>query len=85
MTKEYLVTRYERTGIDDFSDFFYIMAKNIEDSLQTAGAIPGEDYTILDLYKLAQPFVLHRFQTDDAGKFSFNISWSKWPETDSEA
>jgi hypothetical protein len=75
MAKEYLITRYERTGLDDFSDFFYIIAKNIEDSLQTAGAIPGEDYTILDIYKLAQPFVLHRFQSQTDGKFGFNLSW----------
>lgn len=75
MVKEYLMSRFERTGLDDFSDFFYIIAKNIEDSLQTAGAIPGEDYTILDLYKLAQPFVLCRFQSDTGGEFHFNISW----------
>lgn len=41
-----------------FSDIYLVMARRIEESLVEAGAIGGEDYSIMDCYKLAQPFVL---------------------------
>ena len=40
-------------------------AEIIEDSLIKAGAKPGTDYTILDLFKLAQPFLLHRYKNGE--------------------
>ena len=45
-----------------FADAFLITADIIEKSLIQGGAKPGKDYTIIDLYKLAQPFILHRYQ-----------------------
>jgi hypothetical protein len=49
-------------GADAFPDAFQKTAEIIESSLIQAGATPGKDYTILDLYRLAQPFILHRYQ-----------------------
>ena len=47
---------------NNFEDFFCVVAHRIESSMIEAGASAGEDYTMLDLFKLAQPFVLHRFE-----------------------
>jgi hypothetical protein len=49
---------------NSLQDCFYITAASIEQSLMQCGAIPGVDYTRLDLYKLAQPFVLQKFKDD---------------------
>lgn len=56
-------------GALNLSDEFYAIAYNIETSMLHAGAVPGQDYTRLDLYKLAQPFVLELFKGND--KFSY--------------
>jgi hypothetical protein len=37
------------------------VAQNIESALVDNGAVPGKDYTQLDLVKLALPFALKRF------------------------
>lgn len=55
-----------------FEDYYLAIAKNIEDSLVEAGATPGEDYTIIDLYTLAQPFVLDQFKEN---KIDIAIEW----------
>lgn len=65
MAKNHLINNFETTSMKSFEDFFLVIAKNIEDSLIMAGATPEKDYTILDLYKLAQPFVLHKFKEDN--------------------
>ena len=44
------------------NDEYLAVAYTIEKSLLDAGAKPGQDYSLLDLYKLAQPFVLERFK-----------------------
>lgn len=56
-------------GALNLSDEFYAIAYNIETSMLNAGAVPGKDYSRLDLYKLAQPFVLELFKGND--KFSY--------------
>lgn len=58
--------------LDDFdmsqlSDVYFVMAKQVEYSLLSAGAVPGKDYTVLDLYRLAQPFVLEKFREGNVG------------------
>lgn len=60
------------SGPNDLIDCYQIIAANIEGSLIQAGATPGKDYTILDVYKLAQPFVLERFRK---GKIRYQESW----------
>jgi len=57
-----LLRRPENYGTNVFQDALLVTACYIEDSLIQGGAKPGKDYTVVDLYKLAQPFVLSRFQ-----------------------
>lgn len=57
-----LIRDYEVTDHSSLEDLLLVMAKNVEDSMLQAGAKPGDDYTILDLYKLAQPFALDVFK-----------------------
>jgi hypothetical protein len=59
-------------GKRDLSKTFTVIAKNIEDSLVKAGAEAGIDYTYLDLYQLASPFVLAMFVDKDADEISFD-------------
>ena len=65
-----LMETWDLMGALDLSDEFYAIAYNIETSMLNAGAKPGVDYTHLDLYKLAQPFVLELFKSND--KFSYS-------------
>jgi hypothetical protein len=60
-----LMTKLEVYGQNAFPDAFYMTAYHIECSLIQAGAEPGKDYMLLDLYKLAQPFVLNRYQKNE--------------------
>jgi hypothetical protein len=57
-----LLKRPKNYGVNAFADAYLITACLIEESLIQGGAQPGKDYTIVDLYKLAQPFVLARYQ-----------------------
>ena len=57
-----LVPRLETLDTRDMQDVFITAAGGIEQSLQTCGAQPGTDYTLLELYQLALPFVLERFK-----------------------
>lgn len=70
MSKKRLMNRCENNDLTGFEDFYYVMAWNIESSLLIAGAEPGKDYSILDLYQLAQPFVLKQFNED---RVSFDV------------
>jgi len=49
-------------GRKAFADVFLMTAGLIEESMMQGGAEPGKDYTVLDLFKLAQPFVLSRYE-----------------------
>jgi len=60
--KKTLLTKPECYAKNAFPDAYLVTACWIESSLIQAGAKPGKDYTILDLYKLAQPFVLSRYR-----------------------
>jgi len=55
------------TDASHLQDLLLVLAKNIEKSLIAGGAVGGQDYTILDLYKLAQPFALTAFETGKVG------------------
>jgi hypothetical protein len=67
-----LIRNLTLTDHSTLEDLLLVMAKNVEDSLLEAGAKPGKDYTLLDLYKLAQPFALETFK---GGKINFTTSW----------
>lgn len=46
----------------DFGDVYLLFAGAIERALRDAGSIPERDYTVLDLFTLAQPHVLAECQ-----------------------
>jgi hypothetical protein len=46
-------------------DAWLVVAWNIEQSLISAGATPGTDYTWIDLYQMAQPFVIEKWEKGD--------------------
>lgn len=68
-----LIRSYETIDQTTLEDFYMAIAKGIEKSLIQAGAVPGTDYTFLDLYKLAQPFVLEAYKKE--GALSVPASW----------
>lgn len=49
-------------GHNSFIDLWSFMAHQTEKALRQSGAVPGKDYSALDLFKLAQPFVLERYR-----------------------
>jgi hypothetical protein len=49
----------------NLSDEFMAIASTIEQSLIESGAVPDQDYSYVDLYNLAQPFVLEIAKTGD--------------------
>jgi len=57
-----LITEYEHVDTRTLQDGWLEVARNIEVSMMQAGAVPGDDYTYLDLYKLAQPIVLQQLK-----------------------
>ena len=57
-----LLKRFSLMGSNELSDEYFAIAYNIEDALLYSGAEPGKDYTRLDLFHLAQPFVLEKFK-----------------------
>ena len=57
-----LIQKVSQMGSGELADEFFAIAYNIEDALLYSGATPGEDYTRLDLFHLAQPFVLEKFK-----------------------
>jgi hypothetical protein len=42
--------------LNTLTDYWITVAENVENALLEIGAIPGQDYTRLDLIKLASPF-----------------------------
>jgi len=51
-----LIRDYEDFDNNDLGDRLRLISKNIEDSLVNTGAIPGKDYTYMDLYRMAIQF-----------------------------
>jgi hypothetical protein len=55
---ESLITPPDLTDLSTVPDYWLHCACNVELGLQAAGARPGIDYSILDLFKLARPLVV---------------------------
>lgn len=58
-----LIRYFEVTDTSTLTDYWWLTAKAIEQSLMQSGAEPGIDYSRIDLYNLAKPFVLERFKS----------------------
>lgn len=76
-----LINAPTATDCSTLEDLWMALAKNVEQSLELGGAVPGKDYTILDCYKLAQPFALAMFKTVGADgekrRITFDAGWPK--------
>lgn len=57
-----LIQHKDLMAAGDLGDELHAVSFSIEQGLINAGAKPGVDYTHLDLFKLAQPFVLQMFK-----------------------
>lgn len=55
-----LLPFFETTDIGTVQDFWWLSARAAEESLITSGAVPGVDYQMLDLYRLAAPLVAEK-------------------------
>lgn len=71
--KKSLIKSFDTLDTNSLEDFYMVIAQSIEASLIQSGAAPGTDYTLLDLYKLAQPFVLEQFKTEKS--LSYAVKW----------
>lgn len=56
-----LMKTYDKVSMTALEDTIYVCALNVEDALLLGGAKPGEDYQMLDLYKLAMPVAAQIF------------------------
>lgn len=56
----YLDAEKYEVDLTDAGDVWLVSARAIEGALVKSGAVPGVDYSRLDLFVLAQPFVLQR-------------------------
>jgi len=66
-----LMKKWGAMGSHDLTDELYAIAYNIEQTMLNAGAVPGKDYSYLDLIKLAQPFVLDMFKSEGRISYSY--------------
>lgn len=55
-----LINELEHVDTTKLADNWMEVARVIEQSMIQSGAVPGVDYTYLDLYKLAQPLVVEQ-------------------------
>jgi hypothetical protein len=67
-----LIPAFEALDESSLHDVMLMFARNIEDAMIDSGAVPGEDYSRLDLFKLAEPYVRDWFK---AGNLSYTKSW----------
>jgi hypothetical protein len=60
--KKRLIPFFEHVELKHLSDYWWLLARVTEDSLLASGAIPGVDYTYIDLYKLSQPLLMEEMK-----------------------
>lgn len=66
MSDRLVKDRSNGSGVrNSVEDRWYSMAYSLESSLMQGGAKPKEDYNILDLYRLIQPFILEDFKNNN--------------------
>ncbi len=66
-----LIERLHSMGSGNLTDEYLAIASNVELALLYAGALPGKDYTHLDLFLLAQPFVVEKFKEGSITKYDY--------------
>lgn len=58
-----LIPYYETANFNHFTDYWWLVARATEQSLIQSGAVPGQDYSVMDCYELSRPFVLERLRS----------------------
>ncbi len=71
---EKLLRDVETVVPENLDDLLLIMAKNVEKGILKGGARLDIDYSILDLYRLAQPFALEIFKKNFA-TMNYTLRW----------
>ena len=66
-----LINKVDNMARNDLADELFAIAYNIEDALLQVGATPTVDYTYLDLFKLAEPYVLELFKTRESMEYEY--------------
>jgi hypothetical protein len=74
---EPLLSRPTAADVSSLQDLFTCIGATIEDSLIENGAVPGKDYTRLNLFELAQPFVLKMYK---GNRVNFTCSWPRFED-----
>ena len=78
-------TRFTPTYLDECNDFdalpdyWMVIAMNIEDGMEECGLQAGVDYTAADLWKLAQPLVMKKWEEGD-----LDLRWRRPPSEDDD-
>jgi len=67
---------------EGFADTLYATAASIEETLMMAGATPSEDYTRLDLLRLAEPYVVELHRQSNRGLTIGYPAETVWSEHD---
>jgi len=57
--KKRLIPEFEYFDAENLSDVYMLCARAIEQTFLDADAVPGVDYSYMDLMNLAQPHVLN--------------------------
>lgn len=68
---KYLIPYLDKSeaNFKDAGDQWLIAARAVEGALVKSGAVPGVDYSRLDLFELAMPFVAQSSQNGECGLF----------------
>lgn len=61
-----LITEFTDMDTDTLTDYLSMLARDIEDAMIQCGAVPGKDYTILDVFKLVATMYRANEQKDQA-------------------
>ena len=64
--EKYLIPYKDKLEMNTLEDLMLAMAKNMEYTLQEAGAKKEKDYKLLDLFELAKPFALEIFSKENS-------------------
>jgi hypothetical protein len=62
--KDRLLQPFGAVDLSTLTDHWLVCANNLENAMLQAGAIPGVDYTIVDLFKLTAPIVTGQYRAD---------------------
>lgn len=68
-----LLRTFEATDPRTLEDIIYLAAFNYEEALLSAGAVPGSDYSIRDLFEWSAPLALHMYEAQSDTSFCVGL------------